>query len=51
MGCRVSLQVHPMPVPDAPNITELEVGEDDEKSDLEEFTPRLEEFIMDSINI
>lgn len=52
MGCRVSLQVHPMPVPEAPNITELEVGEDDEESEnLEDFTPRLEEFVMNTINI
>jgi len=52
MGCRVSLQVHPMPTPDPPNIALQEDDEmEEEENNLEIFTPRLEDFAMDTISM
>jgi len=48
MGCRVSLQVHAMPLPESTKEVE---DIDKEVDTLENFTPRLEEFEMEGINI
>jgi hypothetical protein len=47
MGCKVSLQVHPMPVPETTAVALEETGEESEDSiDLEMFLPNLKDLEM-----
>lgn len=54
MGCKVSLQVHPLPLNEVPEplIEEVEPVEAEAKPiSLEDFIPTLDEISMETINM
>ena len=52
MGCKVSLQVHPLPLSEVPLTEEVKPVEAEAMSiSLEDFIPTLDEISMETINM